>query len=120
MPSWCHWWMVSSGTLSSAATSSVVKVPSASAPADSPDSGTSAGAIAVGGQFGSGQDHITGISRSYGLAGRSTPLWTGGLGVVEKIAEAGLALEDSSASKACPLRQATCRTGWLTPAADRA
>jgi hypothetical protein len=48
VPSWCHWSMVSRGTLSSAATSSVVKVRSASAPATSPDSGTSTGAISVG------------------------------------------------------------------------
>jgi hypothetical protein len=68
VPIWCHWWMVSSGTLSSAATSSVVKR-SDSAPASSPDSGTSAGAIAAGGQFGSGQDHSTGIRRSYWSAG---------------------------------------------------
>src|SRR5688500_3103795 len=74
--------MVPSGTLSSLATSSVVKRASASALAPSPDSGTSTGAIAVGGQFGSGQDHITGISRSYGSAGRTTPLWTRGLGVL--------------------------------------
>ena len=64
MPSWCHSSMVSSGTLSSAATSSVVKR-SDSAPASSPDSGTSTGAIAVGGQFGSGHDHNTGMGRWY-------------------------------------------------------
>ena len=66
MPSWCHWWIVSSGTLRSMATSSVVKRASAPAPACSPASGTFSGAIAVGGQFGSGQDHNTGIARSYG------------------------------------------------------
>jgi hypothetical protein len=38
VPSWCHSSMVSSGRLSSAATSSVVKGRSASAPADSTDS----------------------------------------------------------------------------------
>jgi hypothetical protein len=42
------------------ATPSVAKR-SDSAPASSPDSDTSTGAIAAGGQFGSGQDHITGI-----------------------------------------------------------
>jgi hypothetical protein len=35
--------------------------------------------------------------------------------VVEEIAEAGLALEDSSASKACPCRKRHAGTGWLTP-----
>jgi hypothetical protein len=176
--------MVSSGTLSSAATSSVVKRASSSAPASSPDSGTSTGAIVVGGQFGSGQDHITGISRSYGSAGRATPLWTGGLGVLapllmlmiavsglgssigrcpgrtdvsqlprpigtvarcgthrkpaadspgriqratrtapgefaEEIVKAGLALEDLVGVEGMPLRQATGRTGWLTPPPGR-
>ena len=57
MPSLCHSWMVSSGTLSSAATSSVVEGASDSAPAASPDSGASTGAIAIGGQSGLGHDH---------------------------------------------------------------
>jgi hypothetical protein len=68
VPSWCHSSIVSSGTLSSAATSSVVKR-SDSAPASSPDSGTSTGAIAVG-----GHDHITGIGRSYGSVDWCSPV----------------------------------------------
>jgi hypothetical protein len=55
---------VLSGTLSSAATSSVVKGGSDSAPAASPDAGTSSGAVSVGGQSDLGQDHSVAIAPS--------------------------------------------------------
>src|SRR4249920_2285568 len=56
--------MVSSGTLSSAATSSVVKGRSDSALAASPDSGTSTGATSVGGQSDLRQDHRFAMAQS--------------------------------------------------------
>src|SRR4029450_3546933 len=56
--------MVSSGTLSSTATSSVLTERPEAAPADSPDSGTSIGATSVGGQSDLGQDHNVAIAPS--------------------------------------------------------
>jgi hypothetical protein len=64
VPSLCHLSMMSRGTLSRAATSSVVKGRSDSALAASPDSDRSTGAISVGGQSDLGQDHNVAIAPS--------------------------------------------------------
>jgi hypothetical protein len=64
VPSLCHLSMMSRGTLSRAATSSVVKGRSDSALAASPDSDRSTGAISVGGQSDLGQDHNVAIAQS--------------------------------------------------------